>query len=74
VTKQFTLQQAKRNGRAAQLDEGTIAAVAVGVNGSRDDLFAGARLALNQDRAIRLPYDAYLIPNSLKLRARSNHV
>ena len=53
MTEELALQQAFGNRRAVDGDEGLGRAVAVEVNGPRDDLLARAALAADQHAALR---------------------
>ena len=53
VTEQFALGEGRREGAAVDLDHHRALAPAQVVNGSRDELLAGARFAQNQHRRIR---------------------
>ena len=50
MTEQLAFDQARRNCGAVQLDEGSRAAFAQVVDGAGDQLLAGTRFTLNQDR------------------------
>src|ERR1700722_14861062 len=53
VSEKFTFEKPKRDCGAVQFDEGSLPAAAQIVNGSRNQFFSGARLALNNHAGIR---------------------
>ena len=52
VAEQLALDQAGRNGRTVELDKGALAARTEPVNGARQQFFAGAGLALDEDGGV----------------------
>ena len=54
VAEELALEERMRDGRAVDRDEGAALAAATVVNAARDELLAGARLAVDEDRRIAL--------------------
>ncbi len=52
VTEELTLEEPRRNGRAIDLDEGSLAAAASVVNGARDQFLPRAGLAEDEHRRV----------------------
>ena len=69
VAEQLALEQARGNRRAVQLDEGARATAAQVVDRAGDQLLAGPRLALNQDRRVGRRDDLDLLERLLERRA-----
>ncbi len=65
VAKQFALQQRGGNRGAVQGDEWTIAPLAGGVDGARDQLFSGSGFALDEHRGIGGRNQLELLENGL---------
>src|SRR5260221_12520575 len=72
VSKQLAFQQARRNGRAVQLNEGLRAPWAQIMNGARDQFLSRACLAINQDRRIRWRDSFHMFEGSAQRGAISN--
>src|SRR5262249_54424133 len=53
MAEKLTFHQASRQGRAVDLDERLVPALAVGMDGAGDHLLAGARLAGDEHRGVR---------------------
>src|SRR5262245_25099500 len=74
MTKKLTLQQIEGNGGAVQLQEGASKPRADVVNGSGDQLFAGAGLSLDQHSGIRRRNAFDLLKDGLQRRAGADNL
>ena len=69
VPEQLALDQPRRDGRAIELDHGLVAAGTLVVDGPTDQLFAGARAAVDEHGAVRRRYQLGLAQRLLERRA-----
>src|SRR5467141_4191415 len=72
VSEQFAFQQACRNGRAVELDEGLPAPRTQIMNATRNQLLSRACLAINQHRRIRRCHSFYIFEGSAQRGTISN--
>src|SRR5258708_31987449 len=72
VAKQLAFEKAQRNGCAVHLHKRLTLASAQVVNCASDHLFAGARLALDEDRRVRRRNDSNALENGFQPRTISN--
>src|SRR6202171_4463004 len=72
MAKQLAFEKAQRNGRAVHLHKRLTLARAQVVNCSSDHLFAGSRLALDEDRRIRRRNDSNALEHSFQRLTISN--
>src|SRR6266851_2427476 len=72
MAKQLAFEKAQRNGCAIDFYKRLTLARAQVMNCASDYLFAGARLALNEDRRVRRRNDSNALEHSFQLRTISN--
>src|SRR6202171_3049245 len=72
MAKQLAFEKAQRNGCAIHLYKRLTLARAQIVNCARNHLFAGAGLALDEDRRVRRRNDSNALEHSFQLRTISN--
>ncbi len=72
MSEQLAFQQARRNCRAVELDEGLRATGAQIMNGSRNQFFSRARFPINENRRIRRCYGSHFFEDSAQRCASSD--
>src|SRR5258706_1128505 len=72
MAKQLAFEQAQRDGSAVHLNKRMALARAQVVNCASDHLFAGTRLALDEDRRVRRRNDSNALEHSFQPRTISN--
>ena len=72
MTEKFTLQQVQRDCRTVQLHERAVPALALRVDGLRDEFLAGACFAFDQNCGVCRGHNPNLIQYSIERLARPN--
>src|SRR5580700_2995037 len=72
VTEQLAFEQARRNGRAVQLNEGLRSPCAQIMNGPSDQFLSRACLSVNKDRGVRWRYRFHMFEDSAQRATISN--